>query len=69
MLGLKVDTRKINIHLKDHEPLTDGWLALGYASSADNKENLRLFWRREIDFVLTTCVMGQEPVYFVQTKP
>jgi len=69
MLGLKVDTRKINIHLKDHEPLTDGWRVLGYASSADNKENLRLFWRREIDFVLTTCVMGQEPVYFVQIKP
>ena len=64
-LGLTVDTRRINIQPGSSIASSPGWNPLGFTTEL-TKKDLRLYWRRENEFVLTACVTEQLPVRFVQ---
>ncbi len=55
-LGLRVDTRSVEVFFPGSEPLMNGWQALGMQSGLVKQDSLHLFWRREANFVLTVCI-------------
>lgn len=64
-LGLTVDTRRINIQPGSSIISSPGWNSFGFTTDLIDKD-LRLYWRRDDEFVLTICVTGHLPVRFVQ---
>jgi phosphopantetheinyl transferase len=64
-VGLKVDTRKVNIHVESSKPSTLGWNSLRFTTNLF-KETMHLYWRREIEFVLTACVEEHQPTRFAR---
>ena len=61
-LGLNLDTRSIEIHFNEGESLSPReWQKLEFGSAVKESSSLHLFWRREDDFVLTLCTMGELP--------
>jgi len=64
-LGLKVDTRKVNIQVESSIPSDLGWNSLRFTTNLI-KETMPLYWRRENEFVLTACVGEHQPTRFAR---
>lgn len=59
-LGLKIDTRKVQIEINESVDQND-WKSLVVKYSGE--KNLRLYWRREGQFVLTACIDGGQATF------
>jgi phosphopantetheinyl transferase len=55
-LGLRVDTRSIEVSLRAPSDEHNGWNGLGLKSNLIKNDTLSLVWRRDGDFVLTGCI-------------
>ena len=64
-LGLKVDTRKVNVQIESSIPSDLGWNSLRFTTNLI-KETMPLYWRRENEFVLTACVGEHQPTRFAR---
>ncbi len=68
-IGLKVDTRSISVDVQTPGPSIDGWNPIGFSASiVGDQETLRLFWRREGDFILTICIEERESLNFSRVR-
>jgi 4'-phosphopantetheinyl transferase len=55
-IGLKVDTRAIEVKLHQSDLVMSEWAPLKFSMDINNENSLRLFWLREEKFVLTACI-------------
>lgn len=64
-LGLKMDTRHIQIDLSNYQA-SNGWQYNTF--TVKNEKNLRLLWRRQNSFVLTVCGENIRPADIHQVE-
>lgn len=55
-IGLKVDTRSIEVDTVSQTCSQEEWNLIRFTSAILNENSLRLYWRREENFVLTACI-------------
>ena len=55
-IGLRVDTRSVEILFPGPDEQVGGWNVLAFNSRLAEKSSLRLLWRREGNFILTVCL-------------
>ena len=67
-IGLKVDTRSIEVDAISQISTQEGWKEIMFTTSLLNENSLRLYWRREENFVLTACVAAEHPVELIRAN-
>lgn len=63
-LGLRIDTRRIELSLPANTPSDQTWQSISYKINTEKLPPLHLFWRKEGSFVLTICTQASQPEEF-----